>query len=183
MFLLAPRQIWLRPDRPFAAQPITSGDRWIPCFVGHQPPSDDSPARPKNSVLLAPLGIDAAVAVDRRGRWPAGASAFHQRGSAVSLGSGLSGLRSGPRWPPGDRFRPVAPGLCAGTIIAWLPSGIARRRRCGEATLATTACPSLAVGLFAPGDAAVRHELARKDDVFCRLRVGGRPGSCRVAGV
>jgi hypothetical protein len=75
MFLLAPRQIWLRPNRPFAAQPITSGDRWIPCFVGHQPPSDDSPARPKNSVLLAPLGID-AVAVDRRGRGPAGASAF-----------------------------------------------------------------------------------------------------------
>jgi hypothetical protein len=110
----------------------------------------------------------------------------HQRSSAwISGFPGFWVVRFAIRSPLAtwDRFRPVAPRLCAGTIIAWLPFGIARRRRCGEATLATTACPSLAVGLFAPGDAAVRHELARKDDVFCRLRVGGRPGSCRVAGV
>jgi hypothetical protein len=36
--------------------------------------------------------------------------------------------------------------------------GSARRRPCGEATMARTAGPSLAVGLCEPEDAAVPHE-------------------------
>ncbi len=77
----------------------------------------------------------------------------HQRGSAVCLVfGGLFGR------PSGRPFPAVARGLSGGTMNAWLPFGIARRRRGGGATMAQTACPSLAVGLFEPWDAAVTHE-------------------------
>jgi len=85
----------------------------------------------------------------------------NQRSSAWISGlPGFRAIRSDARFRLGDwaRFRPVVSGLSGGTINAWLPFGIAWRRRCGGATMARTACPSLAVGLFEPRDAAVTHE-------------------------
>jgi hypothetical protein len=113
--------------------------------------------------------------------------------------SGLPGFRavlSDARWRTAAwaRFPAVASGLSGGTINAWLPLGIAWRRRCGGATMARTACWRLAC--LNPGrrgnartigwtEAAVRPSqvvdlsgAARSSGTFCQRQLLRRTGTC-----